>query len=121
MFDVEVRAGSACDREAVIAMFDAAIAWACRPVRASIAPLTPSARRIGELDGYEVSDILVHHGIERYAGQQRVPITPWDILAEQSGLDASAMVGLRAGMAVAVFGFTAAGVWAMASPIRTAR
>ena len=43
--------------------FDTAIAWACRPVRASIAPLAPSARRIGELDGYEVSDILVHHGI----------------------------------------------------------
>lgn len=76
--------------------FDAAIAWACRPVRASIAPLAPSARRIGELDGYEVSDILVHHGTERYAGQQRVPVTPWDVLAAHSELDASAMVGLRA-------------------------
>ena len=64
--------------------FEAAIAWACRPVRASIAPLAPSARRIGELDGYEVSDILVHHGTERYAGQQRVPVTPWDVLAEHS-------------------------------------
>ena len=76
--------------------FDAAIAWACRPVRANIAPLAPSARRIGELDGYEVSDILVHHGIGRYAGQQRVPATPWNVLAEHATLDACEMVGLRA-------------------------
>ena len=31
------------------------------------------------------------------------------------------VIGMRAGMAVAVAGFTAAGLWALASPIRTAR
>jgi len=76
--------------------FDSAIAWACHPVRGSIAPLTPSARRIGELDGYEISDILVHHGMRRFARQQEVPLKPWDVLVEHAGLDACGMVGLRA-------------------------
>ena len=76
--------------------FDAAIAWACRPVRASIAPLSPSARRVGELDGYQVSDVLVDHGMQRYAAQHEVPVGPWDILAEHSELEACEMVGLRA-------------------------
>jgi TPR repeat protein len=76
--------------------FEAAIAWACRPVRAGIAALAPSAWRIGELDGYEVSDILVDRGMRRYAVQQGVPATPWEVLAEHSALDAREMVGLRA-------------------------
>jgi len=76
--------------------FEAAIAWACRPVRASIAAVAPSACRIGELDGYEVSDILVDHGMRRYARRQEVPVAPWEALADHSTLDGCAMVGLRA-------------------------
>jgi TPR repeat protein len=76
--------------------FGAAMAWASRPVRTGIAALAPSARRIGELDGYEVSDILVHHGMRRYAGQQGVPVMPWEVLAGHSALDACEGVGLRA-------------------------
>lgn len=76
--------------------FEAAIAWACSPVRASIAPLAPSARRIGELDGYEVSDILVDRGMRRYAVQHEVPAAPWEVLAQHSALDACEGVGLRA-------------------------
>jgi len=76
--------------------FEAAIAWACRPVRTGIAALSPSARRIGELDGYEVSDILVDRGMRRYVTLQEVPVTPWEVLADHSALGACEMVGLRA-------------------------
>lgn len=76
--------------------FTMAVAWACRPVRGIVAPLVPSARRIGELDGYTVSDILVHRGARRFVAQQTVPSTPWDILANYAEVDACSAVGLRA-------------------------
>jgi TPR repeat protein len=76
--------------------FTTAVAWACRPVRGTVAPLVPSARRIGELDGYTVSDILVHRGARRFAAQQALPTAPWDILADYADIDACGDVGLRA-------------------------
>jgi TPR repeat protein len=90
--------------------FEAAIAWACHPVRASIAPLAPSARRIGELDGYEVSDILVDHGMRRYAARQKVPVAPWEVLADHSTLDACEMIGMRA---IYSYGLSSAGARAL--------
>jgi hypothetical protein len=54
------------------------------------------ARRIGELDGYTVSDILVHRGARRFAAQQTVLSTPWDIFADHTDVDACGAVGLHA-------------------------
>jgi len=76
--------------------FTTAVVWACRPVRGTVAPLAPSARRIGELDGYTVSDILVHRGARRFAAKQTVPSTPWDILADHADVDACGAAALSA-------------------------
>jgi len=42
--------------------FDDALAWACAPVRGDIAPLTAEATKVGHIDGYRVSDILLDRG-----------------------------------------------------------
>ncbi|MFI7131338.1 tetratricopeptide repeat protein [Nonomuraea sp. NPDC050153] len=78
--------------------FASAISWACRPVLGEVAPMSPSALKVGELDGYAVSDVLVYHESRKWSTARRVPDTPWDILVAETDLDACAQVGMRAMM-----------------------
>jgi hypothetical protein len=75
--------------------FDSAVKWACRPVRGQIAPLAAAARRVGQLDGYVVNDILVHDGVRRYNEMLRVPDKPWEVLVADAGLDACEVIGMQ--------------------------
>lgn len=76
--------------------FSIALQWACRPVRGSIAPLTPYARSIGHVDGYVVSDILVHHASDRYAANHQAPLGPWETLVDLAHDDVCLSIGLHA-------------------------
>ncbi|WP_253886226.1 tetratricopeptide repeat protein [Actinokineospora diospyrosa] len=76
--------------------FDSALQWALRPVRGDVAPLTPMARHVGELDGYQASDILTHHAEQRYRTRGQSPDKPWAVLAARADHEAFLVVGMFA-------------------------
>lgn len=76
--------------------FDSALQWALRPVRGDVAPLAPAARRVGELDGYQASDILTHRAARRYAARTQSPNKPWDVLVAHADDEACHVIGLFA-------------------------
>ncbi|MBS2965824.1 sel1 repeat family protein [Actinocrinis puniceicyclus] len=80
--------------------FDKALQWALHPVRGDVAALTPSARRVGELDGYQASDILTHRSARRYASRRQSPAKPWDVLvayADRVACEVIAMFAFSSG------------------------
>lgn len=76
--------------------FTSGLEWACQPVRGTTAMLTAQARTVGQIDGYRITDILVHHAQHRYADEQRVPEKPWNVLEGHVGQDACLSVGMYA-------------------------
>ncbi|MEU0509278.1 tetratricopeptide repeat protein [Amycolatopsis sp. NPDC006125] len=76
--------------------FDSALQWALHPVRGNVAPLTPMARRVGELGGYQASDILTHRAAQRYGARRQSPDKPWGVLVEHADHDASLAIGMFA-------------------------
>lgn len=76
--------------------FDSALQWALRPVRGDVAPLTPMARRVGEIDGYQASDILTHRAARRYGERRQSPDKPWSILVVHADHEASQAIGMFA-------------------------
>jgi len=76
--------------------FDKALQWAMRPIRGDVAALTPAARRIGELDGYQPSDILTHRAAQSYAMRRQSPSKPWDVLVAHADKDASQVIAVFA-------------------------
>ncbi|WP_086820200.1 tetratricopeptide repeat protein [Allokutzneria sp. NRRL B-24872] len=87
---------SAQKATATAGWFDSALQWALRPVRGDVALLTPAARRVGELDGYQASDILAHRAAQRYAARRESPDKPWEVLVERSDYQACHIIGLFA-------------------------
>ncbi|KZB82726.1 SEL1-like repeat protein [Amycolatopsis regifaucium] len=76
--------------------FDSALQWALRPVRGDVAPLIPMARRVGELDGYQASDILTHRAARRYGERRQSPDKLWGVLATHADHEASMAIGMFA-------------------------
>ncbi|MFF9772012.1 hypothetical protein ACF1GT_36590, partial [Streptomyces sp. NPDC014636] len=56
-----------------------ALRWACMPVRGAAALLTPDAARIGHVDGYRVTDILIQHA-QGSPNRASIPERQWTIL-----------------------------------------
>jgi tetratricopeptide (TPR) repeat protein len=72
-----------------------ALQWACEPVRGSAAPISPYAAKIGHLDGYSVSDILVQNRHSTLTDSP-IPDRQWDLLVESAAPSACTPLGLAA-------------------------
>lgn len=76
--------------------FNAASKAACQPVREVSSPLWPIADRVGHVDGYAVSDILVQYSRQQ-PGNTDVPVEAvWAYLAEHAAVDACYAIGSSA-------------------------
>ncbi|GAA0458878.1 hypothetical protein [Streptomyces olivaceiscleroticus] len=65
--------------------FASAVAWATDPVRGSVAPLVPEAAEVDQLDGYRVTDILVHRAQHRpRTTPSPVPDELWEVLIDHA-------------------------------------
>ncbi|NLU79122.1 tetratricopeptide repeat protein [Micromonospora sp. HNM0581] len=73
--------------------FLAAVEWATVPVSGKVAALMPRADRIGQIDGYEVSDILVEWSSRRGRVGDPNPDLFWDVVAEQADPTACLPIG----------------------------
>ncbi|MFI1764532.1 tetratricopeptide repeat protein, partial [Streptomyces sp. NPDC020800] len=76
-----------------------AITWACRPVHhtAGIAPLQAVGEAIGEVDGYQVSDILVDHkSASAPISEHRITASVWRRLVELATPRACLSIGAAA-------------------------
>jgi TPR repeat protein len=76
--------------------FDTAVDWACMPVRGVIAPLAPYAREVGELHGYQVSDVLVQYADTDSATFRDIPNATWEHLVTEANTAACLMIGMFA-------------------------
>ncbi|MFD7933834.1 tetratricopeptide repeat protein [Streptomyces sp. NPDC059755] len=72
-----------------------ALQWSCQPVRGSAAPLVPYAARVGELDGYRVTDILVQHR-QNTLPEIPIPDSQWALLIDFATPDACTQIGVAA-------------------------
>ncbi|MFB6638082.1 tetratricopeptide repeat protein [Streptomyces chartreusis] len=76
-----------------------ALMWACRPVHNSgdIAPLQAFGESMGQVDGYQVSDILVDHETQSAPiTQEQINPTVWESLVEWATPEACLPIGTRA-------------------------
>ncbi|MCI3269666.1 tetratricopeptide repeat protein [Streptomyces cylindrosporus] len=79
--------------------FPEALTWACQPVHHSggIAPLQACAKTIGQIDGYQVSDILVDHASPSApASQQPITSRVWTHLTDLAAPEACLSIGIAA-------------------------
>ncbi|OIJ89772.1 tetratricopeptide repeat protein [Streptomyces colonosanans] len=79
--------------------FSDALTWACRPVHHSggIAPLQACAEMVGQVDGYQVSDILVDHtGATSPAPHRRFMPTIWGSVITLASPEACFSIGIAA-------------------------
>ncbi|MFI6409764.1 tetratricopeptide repeat protein [Streptomyces sp. NPDC050548] len=76
-----------------------ALNWACRPVHHSggIAPLQAAGEVIGQVDGYQVSDILVdYEGPSSPVSESKITTRIWRLVAELSTPRACLLIGRAA-------------------------
>ncbi|WP_435228487.1 tetratricopeptide repeat protein [Streptomyces sp. Tue6028] len=92
------------------------LSWACEPVHHSggIAPLQAFGESVGQVDGYQVSDILVDYEA-RSAPISQVQITPsiWETLVNLAAPEACLPIGIGAYLADVLV--TAATAWERAA------
>ncbi len=74
--------------------FSTAVDWASRPVREVSPPLWPTSSRVGQIDGYAVTDILVQH--QATAPPQPTVEATWDYLAAHADPPACFTIGAAA-------------------------
>jgi len=76
--------------------FSDAITWARHPVRGVASLLKPYAREIGELDGYEVSDIVTSHVLRSGFRPRNVQVRAWELLATIGDVESCLPIGFNA-------------------------
>ncbi|MCX5049916.1 MULTISPECIES: hypothetical protein [unclassified Streptomyces] len=76
-----------------------ALTWACRPVHhgGGIAPLQAFGEAMGQVDGYQVSDILVDYEAPSVPiSQEQITSGVWERIAESAAPQACVPIGIAA-------------------------
>nr|WP_168515187.1 SEL1-like repeat protein [Streptomyces sp. S1D4-11]QIZ00520.1 sel1 repeat family protein [Streptomyces sp. S1D4-11] len=75
--------------------FPTAMEWACTSVRGTTAPLNPSAKRMGHVDGYHPSDLLLQQAWDT-RDDASIPHEVWRLLVDEPSREQCSRIGVAA-------------------------